>query len=439
MNFDKYPFISEDLYLHLFGNYSILMDSFGMEYLYDEAQTDIFQYCNGKNSYNEILNNLAKLYSVDHSKFNSLKDSIDYFFQRQVKKKIIQENNEPIETKNIYGQREKFYPTALSIEITSKCNFTCPHCYKIADFTGKDIDPAVIDYVNNFKGKIKQIQLTGGEPFTNPNIENYINMLSLNFEIRIPTNGSLLYNFDDKLISKLKFVQFSLYGCDEEEYKQFTGSSCALNNLIKSIEKVKRCNVDHILSVVLSKNNIYKMEPYIKAAIQMGANRIKFGVPTPVGRAADNTIDNDNSFVLTIDEMRQAYRESRYLKTKYKNDISVGIWSHRSIEPKKPLLPDKKFQNMLPCGGGYLSYVISQDGKLRPCELLPEEYFNLGDYRMLEQYIDGHFFSDYNTILPLYNNVLCKQNINIEDICTPVKTLFDQMQNKKEEYNVYKW
>ena len=50
---------------------------------------------------------------------------------------------------------------------------------------------------------MKQLQLTGGEPFLNKKIVNYIMELSDLFEIRIPTNGSLLYLYDDEIIKKL--------------------------------------------------------------------------------------------------------------------------------------------------------------------------------------------------------------------------------------------
>lgn len=155
---------------------------------------------------------------------------------------------------NIYGERGLFFPTGLSIEVTNKCNFSCPHCYKSALHTGKDINSNIIDYViEKFAGKTRQIQLTGGEPFLNPNISKYIEKLSNHFEIRVPTNGSLLLGVKRETLSKLNFVQISLYGCNEEEYLQFTGAPASFQKLKLSIEILNECHVSNILTVVLSK------------------------------------------------------------------------------------------------------------------------------------------------------------------------------------------
>lgn len=420
---NKYPSLSFSLYLHYFGKQSEIIDENGMEYLYNEIQTDIFELCTGLNTCSEIVEKLAVVYNANSKMFDELKISVMNFIKTQVNKNILVLKDVQESMNNIYGERGKFYPLALSIEVTNKCNFSCPHCYKSALHTGKNIDPKVIDYIiNNFAGKTRQIQLTGGEPFLNSNISEYIEKLADYFEIRIPTNGSLLWHVDKTTLSKIGFVQISLYGCNEKEYFQFTGNENAFNNLKISISKLNECNVSNILTVILSKKNINRIEEYIITGIKLGAQRIKFGVPTAIGRAEEKA--NEGIFSLSDEEMRFAYRQMRLLKTKYRNEISVGIWSHRSQETIKPLFAGEVFNNMPPCGAGYLSYVISQNGRLRPCELLPESYFDLGDYMQLENYINGNFFTNYNQVFSTYNSNKKQEMNGIENICKPIMTLF---------------
>lgn len=181
---------------------------------------------------------------------------------------------------------------------------------------------------------------------------------------------------------------------------------------------------DTIVSLVLSKDNINRMEDYIKGAINMGAKRIKFGVPSIAGRACDD-IKHEKRFLLTDDDLRVAYRNSREFKRKYYRDISIGIWSHRSQEPKKPLIKGGKYDYMLPCGAGYMSYVISQNGRLRPCELLSEDFFDLGSYEKLSEYINGEFFTEYDDMVDRLHSHMCKHGVGLECVCTPIKIFYE--------------
>lgn len=427
MNNSSYLAISPELYFHLFDQQSIIIDREGVEHLYDHTQTDILSLCDGTKTVERLLTILISQYNAENdSRIESFRKAILDFLEYQIKNHVLVENEHITKSTNIFGVRGKFYPSGLSVEITNRCNFLCPHCYKNAFSKGHDIDDNIIQYIKDeFGGKVKQLQLTGGEPFLNKKIVNYIMELSDLFEIRIPTNGSLLYLYDDEIIKKLHHVQFSLYGSSPDEYKKFTGSGEAYYAVIKSIEKVNKCGVDNIMSLVLNKENLNRMEDYIKAAINMGAKRIKFGVPTIAGRACDN-LAQDKLFLLTDEELRVAYRKSRELKRKYYEKISVGIWSHRSQEPKKPLISGEKYDNMLPCGAGYMSYVISQNGRLRPCELLSEDYFDLGSYKKLSEYIDGNFFTQYDDMIDKLQSHMCKYGVGVDCICTPIKTLYQK-------------
>lgn len=148
MKKDKYLYFSTNIYLHFFGKSSIIIDDLGMEYLYDETQTDIFELCNGTNTCNDVVNKLAKIYSADKNNYELLKTSVCSFLKVQIKKNILKISNKIVVAHNIYGKIGKYYPSALSIEITSKCNFLCPHCYKLASSAGNDIKSSIIEYVN---------------------------------------------------------------------------------------------------------------------------------------------------------------------------------------------------------------------------------------------------------------------------------------------------
>lgn len=50
----------------------------------------------------------------------------------------------------VTGQRNKFFPTRLQIDLTNKCNLFCKHCYKEANKSATNIDVKKIRICFNF-------------------------------------------------------------------------------------------------------------------------------------------------------------------------------------------------------------------------------------------------------------------------------------------------
>ena len=88
---------------------------------------------------------------------------------------------------------------------------------------------------------------------------------------------------------------------------------------------------------------------------------------------------------------------------------------------------------MLPCGAGYMSYVISQRGRLRPCELLSEAYFDLGSYKKLSDYVKGEFFTDYSGMIGKLHSHMCKYGVGLECFCSPIATFYERIKHSENK------
>lgn len=99
-----------------------------------------------------------------------------------------------------------------------RCNFNCSYCDEYThdnyskhipfDIAKKTIDKIMAKTQNK---KIK-INLTGGEPTVNPDIEEIISyMYDNNIDIGITTNGSRKLNFYQKILPKLASLIFSYH------------------------------------------------------------------------------------------------------------------------------------------------------------------------------------------------------------------------------------
>ena len=102
--------------------------------------------------------------------------------------------------------------------IGKRCNFNCSYCddYTHDNFSkhlSLEIAKKTIDkIIEKTKDKKIKINLTGGEPTVNPEIEKIIDyMFNHNIDIGITTNGSRTLNFYKKIFPKLSSLIFSYH------------------------------------------------------------------------------------------------------------------------------------------------------------------------------------------------------------------------------------
>lgn len=128
MNNSSYLAISPELYFHLFDQQSIIIDREGVEHLYDHTQTDILSLCDGTKTVERLLTILISQYNAENdSRIESFRKAILDFLEYQIKNHVLVENEHIKKSTKYFWVRGKFYPSGLSVEITSRCNFLCPH------------------------------------------------------------------------------------------------------------------------------------------------------------------------------------------------------------------------------------------------------------------------------------------------------------------------
>ena len=132
--------------------------------------------------------------------------------------------------------------------------------------------------------------------------------------------------------------------------------------------------------------------------------------------------------MLSSEDLKYAYRETRKLKSEYRGKISVAVWSHRGSGHEFKI-NTPPFDNLLPCGAGYTNFVISQSGLIRPCELLPEELFNMGSVDLFDDFIKGKYGDRLKNSVNNFNFELSKQGVGLDSICTPLKILYEKFKN----------
>lgn len=283
-------------------------------------------------------------------------------------------NNITFEDWKITGIQGKYYPKALTIEMTNKCNFNCSHCYKEANTINDQFLPAKVlkSIYSDFADKIATLNLTGGEPLLYPDISDYIERLGEKFLVNITTNGSLLNVLSEKALSVVNNFQISLYGYDELSYEQYTGKKEQFHRILDSMELLTKKGHFFTVGICINKTVCNHIDKYIKMLEKFSVANIIFTPIGKVGRGArtdkwdveDKDIDNIMAYMSNNTKL---------------NSNSAFLKMQNSRIPKN----DDEF-----CSAGSCELAISEQGALIYCNVLDHDFFKIGEFKTLYDIVE---------------------------------------------------
>lgn len=316
----------------------------------------------------DILNKLNKLYKKGVLIFNDLCMNKDVIF---------------------HGIKGLYFPKEVVIELTNMCNYACPFCYKNTQKQGEFITDETIANINHMiYNNVNHILITGGEPTIHPNYLKYITIFSEYAKVHMISNGSLLYNHDPNILRKLELIQFTIYGCNNEEYNRMTGVKDGFTRLCNSIEFAKKNGIDIILAVTLCDATIDHMESFVKIAVDFGIKTLRIGLADIFGRGEylfEGTSEYEKQRIKAYDMLLELKRKYRKKINFQLPNINIDhVTNHTDIYKNV-------YRNSLCCGCGSEYLVISQTGEIRPCQMLPESWFSIKNENAFIEHIHGNF------------------------------------------------
>ena len=220
--------------------------------------------------------------------------------------------------------------TNLHIEITSKCNERCVHCYIPHENKVSDIEPNlfynVLDQCKNMR--LLHLTLSGGEPMLHKNFCAFLRKCKeYEFSVNILSNLTLL---NDEIIKEMKAnpllgVQVSLYSMDSNIHDGITQIKGSFEKTINSILKLIENNIPMQISCPIMKQNKNCYDEVIKWAKK---HNIQIGDDYVIIAKYDHTTQNlDNR--LSIMEIKEVINKIAANDTKYLEQIE------REAEKKK--------------------------------------------------------------------------------------------------------
>jgi pyruvate formate lyase activating enzyme len=157
------------------------------------------------------------------------------------------------------------------------CNFRCGFCHnpELVDpqFFQAPLSPGpILDYLNDRRGKLEGVVITGGEPTIQEGLSSFIARIKeMGFAVKLDTNGS----HPEVLLSLLKLNLLDYIAMDIKsslaKYSQVTGSACDTAKILESIDVIIKSGIPYQFRTTLvkefcSEEDLRDIRPLIKEA-----------------------------------------------------------------------------------------------------------------------------------------------------------------------------
>lgn len=232
---------------------------------------------------------------------------------------------EKLVSEGLYPQKFS-KPISLQLELTSRCNLRCKHCYNRSG--EKNIDRMTgAKWVQFCKtlvdgGGILQATISGGEPLLlGTELWKIMDILHEDGTVfNLISNGLIFDDTAIKAIQKYRFywLQISIDSYVAEHHDNFRGVRGSWRKAAEAAYKIALSGIPVRIATTITKVDLDHIEKLIQMAINLGASYYIIGEVMPSGRAYDNP-----DLFLSGEERDQFYKETDHLKKKYRNEIDI--------------------------------------------------------------------------------------------------------------------
>lgn len=292
---------------------------------------------------------------------------------------------------------ETHTPISGSFELLPLCNMNCDMCYVRLD--RKEMErQGRIRTADEWLGLAEQMQkagtlfllLTGGEPLLYPEFKKvYLGLRKMGMIVTINTNGTLI----DKAWADFfkayppRRVNITLYGTDEETYRDLCHYPGGYEKTIRGIRLLRERNIDVKINGSLVRDNENDVTQIVDTAVSLGAAVNIDTYMYPAVRERTKPF-NEQSRLLpeTAARGRAAFMKATKESEQYRQ-LAEEIVAAAYETPEGEMIPGE-----MRCQAGKTSFTINWQGKMRPCVMLtkPEaEVFEVGFDAAWQQLREG--------------------------------------------------
>jgi radical SAM protein with 4Fe4S-binding SPASM domain len=258
-------------------------------------------------------------------------------------------------------------PLTGSMEITSRCNLHCVHCY--ISNTGETEQDLSLTEIESIVDQLVEegclwLLITGGEPLLRPDVQEFYTYVKRCGIIPILfTNGTLITdNIADLLASMPPYsVEVSIYGSTEGTFEAVTGIPGSFKLCMDGIERLLKRGIKLHLKTLAMSLNVHEV-PSMKSLAE------DLGIPFRFDTLLNCTLDGDDG------PAKYRLSPERTVSLDEQDTDRKGEWSNLVKNfPGEAQASNRIFQ----CGAGVCTFHIDSAGLLSVCMMYREKNFDL--------------------------------------------------------------
>jgi MoaA/NifB/PqqE/SkfB family radical SAM enzyme len=265
-------------------------------------------------------------------------------------------------------------PHLAVLEINKNCNLTCDFCFANAG-PGRQ-DAVSVEELSHILDELEAIGIamvwiSGGEPLAHPEIDAVLEELSRRkLYVAMATNGTLLAEerYSELVANYVDEIQVSMDGATPETHNSMRGDG-TFEQVLRGIRSLKNIDDSTLVSIgmTISERNRSEVAESIKLADQLNVNSWVWGALLPKGRG--ETLDGQ---IIGPEGVVDVYETMEAVEDEV--DIRI-LKAMAGLTPMDPA-PDEPTAR---CNAVTWEILIDDDGNVKPCILLREDEFHLGN------------------------------------------------------------
>lgn len=258
-------------------------------------------------------------------------------------------------------------PTDIRIQITSRCNHHCGHCFASSTTKAPSdelSDEEFLDVINRISHEnLRAISITGGEPLIRAGLVFQILEQLRGHPVKktLNTNGWFLTKETAKRLKEagLDIVQVSLDSSIEEKHDNFREMKGSYKRALEAIENSFEVGLETHVRTTITPFNYDEMSAILELALERGADRLVVKPLIQSGRASYRceSLSSEQHRIAITDLLNQIHENPRISQ----NNVEF-------LTPCFPFLIDQEYtqhSEACECGDG-LAFIAS-NGDVQPC------------------------------------------------------------------------
>jgi len=319
-------------------------------------------------------------------------------------------------------------PLSVTLELTSRCNFRCVHCYarrNPRDAIDTSESEMTTRKILGFLEEISRLHvwwltMTGGEPLIRQDFFQIASYAKSKGLIQtLMTNGSLITpRAAERIHRYFRTVQISIDAADADTFSLIRRSSKQdFEKVLDGVRNLVASGCTPIISVTVFKQNLDQLEQIIELALSLGCNKVRFGQVTPVSRGDRNwnqiVVD---PYVTTrrVKELTESYQGKVF--TDFQDPVKM-------VAAYEQYLSAGEYRRSF-CAAGTWHCAVDSKGNVLPCPIFVEGEFsagNVGERPFSEIWADPHtfqFFRDFkNSVEAISTCSKCRYKLVCGGLC----------------------